>query len=230
MAKSTGQWWTFPVAPGRPELPQERSSSGSWIYSHAYTLRGMYLLPFLKCPCSFSFCCRFNCPRGGSGVQRLHALACCKPSLGCSELWQGEGHGGDEHRSFLVSPQDALVASGHLWPQRPFTPHTAGAAAVDLPLFGPLLHGPGAPKQSQPRQWLRRGCNSSNISVAAGCIQAGARHVMVYTLSFAGKFIQNPKTFLYPFFILFVFNNSLTIPNRNCLSALGLVLKWSLQE
>ncbi|XP_037642241.1 E3 ubiquitin-protein ligase MARCHF11 isoform X2 [Sebastes umbrosus] len=95
---------------------------------------------------------RLDCPRGGSGVQRLHALAGRQPPLGRSELRQSEGHGGDERRPFLVVPQDALVASGHLRAQRPFASHPAGASAMDLPLFGPLLSRLGAPKQPQSGQ------------------------------------------------------------------------------
>lgn len=104
---------------------------------------------FLCCLCS---CDRLDRPRGGSGVQRLHALASRQPALGRPELQQGKGLGGDEHRPFLAGPQDALVAAGHLWARRARTPHPAGAAAMDLPLFGPLLPRPGAPKQPQPGQ------------------------------------------------------------------------------
>lgn len=102
---------------------------------------------FFFCPCV-----RLDRPRGGSRLQRLHALACRQPPLGRSELRQGKGHGGDEHRPFLTVPQDAMVAPGHLRAQRPLTPHSAGATAMDLPLFGPFLPRPVAPKQPQPGQ------------------------------------------------------------------------------
>ncbi|TKS79316.1 E3 ubiquitin-protein ligase MARCH11 [Collichthys lucidus] len=88
----------------------------------------------------------------GAAVYNVFMLACRQPPLGRSELRQGKGHGGDEHRPFLTVPQDAMVAPGHLRAQRPLTPHSAGATAMDLPLFGPFLPRPVAPKQPQPGQ------------------------------------------------------------------------------
>lgn len=129
----------------------------------------------------FSPCNRLDCPRGGSSVQRLHALAGRQPPLGRSELRQGEGHGGYEHWPFLIGPQDALVASGPFWAQRTLTPHPAGAAALDLPLSGPLLPRPVAPKQPEPGQWLRRGRHSCDVGVTPRRIYAGTKHLMVDT-------------------------------------------------
>lgn len=99
-----------------------------------------------------SVCNRPDCPRGGSGLQRLHALAGRQPPLGRSELRQGEGHGGDERGPFLTGPQDALVAAGYLRTLGPPAPHPAGASALDLPLSGPLLPRPAAPGQPGPGQ------------------------------------------------------------------------------
>lgn len=108
---------------------------------------------------------RTDRPRGSSRVQRLPALARRESALGRSKLRQGQGHGGDEHRPLLFGPQDALVASGHLWARRPPAPHPARAPAVDLPLSGTALPGAGAQKQPQPGRRLRRGCDSCNVSV-----------------------------------------------------------------
>lgn len=117
---------------------------------------------------SLSPCNRPDCPRGGGGVQRLPALACCQPPLGRAELRQDEGHGGDERRPLLAAPQDTLAASGHLWTRRPRPRHPAGAAAVDLPLFGAVLPRPGSPGQPEPGRGLRRGRHSGNVGVTPG--------------------------------------------------------------
>lgn len=104
-------------------------------------------------------------PRGGGGIQRLPAVASHQPPLGRSELWQGEGHGGDKHRQLLTGPQDALVAPGQLRVQRHLAADPTWATAVDLPLFGPLLPQTAAPKQPRPRRWLGRGGHSCNVRV-----------------------------------------------------------------
>lgn len=111
------------------------------------------------------FCPRPDCPRGGSSVQRLPALARREPALGRSELRQGQGHGGGQRRSLLAGPQDALVAPGQCQARRVLTGHPAGVAVVDPPVFGLILPQIAAQNQPGPGKRLRRGCHSHNFGV-----------------------------------------------------------------
>lgn len=108
---------------------------------------------------------RPDCPRGGSSIQRLPALARRQPPLGRSELRQSQGHGGGEHRSLLAGPQDTLVAPGQLRARRVLAGDPAEAAVLDLPVFGALLPQTAAQNQRRPGQRVRRGRHSRHVSV-----------------------------------------------------------------